>query len=150
MKQIDINFISCSYPVGSDWNNINLIIETYFNAFNRLINEKFKSTTGVNLWCRGSSGAILAGLFASKISWLNPRICHSKKEGESSHQTTPYHFSDNENVINVVIDDFVSSGATIRAILSEMKSLYVTPDVLMVCSLGSKFADEFDYIITYD
>lgn len=150
MKQIDIKFISCSYPVGSDWDNVSLIVETYLIAFNKLINEKLKSTTGVNLWCRGSSGAILAGLFAGKISQLDPRICHIKKEGEGSHQTTPYHFRDNENVINVVIDDFVSSGATIRAILSEMKLLHVTPHLLMVCTLGSKFADEFDYIITHD
>ncbi len=78
------------------------------------------------MWCRGSSGAILAGMFALKCGY-ECRICHIKKEKEGSHNgnTQPYV---NEG-INIVIDDFVSFGHTLIAIVQHMERLH-TYDVM--------------------
>lgn len=75
----------------------------------------------VILWCRGSSGAIIAGIMATQIK--NARISHVKKDGEGSHSatisTTP---NDRKNTINVMVDDFMNSGETLNAIYTQMKA----------------------------
>jgi adenine/guanine phosphoribosyltransferase-like PRPP-binding protein len=106
-----------SYPVSSYiQSNIPLILDMV---------EKLKPELDENkeviLWCRGSSGAIIAGIMATHIE--NARISHVKKDGEGSHSgsisTTP---NDRKNTINVIVDDFMNTGDTLNAIYEQMKA----------------------------
>lgn len=68
----------------------------------------------IQIFCRGSSGAILSALVSSNIEV--DRIVHIKKEGETSHgPDKPIVIS--SNYFNVIVDDFISSGSTILNIL---------------------------------
>lgn len=138
---IKIDMINVQYPVGEDMNNCITVIDNYISAFQKVI----CNNSLINLWCTGSSGAILATIFALKYD--KPcKICHVKKNGESSHSSpmSVYHIEG----YNVVIDDFVSSGATIQRIINYMQNNNVTPDALMVCSGGERFVTNFDYVIS--
>ena len=103
--------ISVDYPVGSNMHGVTKYVMQAADIFK----NTFSSRT-VNVFCRGSSGAILAGLFSSYlIDTFDIKIVHIKKEGEHSHsEKVPSHF-DNHG-INVIIDDFISSGSTVRNI----------------------------------
>lgn len=102
------------YPVGVNFTEAVTFTEKAAEQFNKI--KKFKGKY-VNLWCRGSSGAILSSLFGSKIANA-VRICHVKKTGESSHnpEANPAGIA-----INVIIDDFCESGNTLNAIFHQLQ-----------------------------
>lgn len=129
------------YPLGKDLNGAFILAETFVEYFPKDI------LGHINLWCRGSSGAIMATAFAMKDKMHTFNICHVKKEGEKSHETyTRYEVSG----INVIIDDFICSGETIDYIISYMRSLDILPTILMVSSGANDYRskDLFKYIIS--
>jgi len=137
----------CTYPVGDNIGAATRMVDEYIEAFHKLNYDGFKT---INLWCRGSSGAILAAIFATKCG-RNCKIVHVKKPNESSHGISYPIF----NGINVVIDDFVSSGYTITCIIDAishrgvMENCLYKLDVLMVCEnyqLGN-IRNRFEHII---
>src|SRR6478609_10319945 len=109
------------YPIGSNMDGAIKLINAYLEAFEQL---SYPPDSKLNLWCRGSSGAILAGMFALKCKY-ECKICHVKKEKESSHNGNyqPY----NSEGINIVIDDFVSYGHTITKIVEHIESITLYP-----------------------
>lgn len=125
----------CGYPVGSNITNAINLAKNAAIIFNKM--KEYNSKQPINIWCRGSSGAILAALFALYIKKKRDvYICHVKKEGESSHITQPCPAS---NAINIIIDDFISSGETIRAIKKKMESnSHYNVDCLIV---GGQYSD---------
>ena len=146
MKHIEIESVSFNYPVGCDMQRANKSVCHCVDAFKQLDIDREQP---IYLWCRGSSGAILATLFAIGIGndYPNVFISHVKKEGEISHSNAYYVRSGNN--VNIIIDDFVATGSTIKAILAEMKNKDAKPNILIV-STGALcyFKDEFDFIIS--
>lgn len=106
-----------NYPVSSF---IQYNLPIIYDMVEKLKNE-LDPTKDVILWGRGSSGAIIAGIMATRIE--KAKISHVKKNGEDSHSnsvsTTP---TDRKNTINVIVDDFMASGATLNSIYEQMKS----------------------------
>ena len=123
------------YPVGS--HIMNAI--SFINKALLIIEEKivFKNTN-ILIWCRGSSGAILAGLLASKLIGLYPtiytRIVHVKKTGENAHDADIKHVPFNSTYTNIIIDDFSYSGETIMSIAREMATKEVQYIDLLILS----------------
>lgn len=115
--KIDLRLTSMFYPVGVYINRnlkqINimyeLILETIEN--NGLNNECY-------LICRGSSGAIIAGIIASKLG--NCEILHIKKpeELDNSHSTNKFRLLLNKTFI--IIDDFITTGDTMNSIYQSL------------------------------
>lgn len=133
-----------SYPVGS---NISEAIEFIDNAFLSIyINELFKDKD-INLWCRGSSGAILAGLLSSKFIGMNEyksiKIIHVKKSGESAHGHDISEFNSDTPAYNIIVDDFCATGETINHISTSMKRCGVHQvNAVIISSMDLKYKVE--------
>lgn len=113
------------YPVGQFITENLPIIEEYCNKLQQLIDKSFQDKNIV-LCCKGSSGAIIAGIIASKVKIS--KIVHVKKDGETSHGGTSYYL--NSWDIAVIVDDFVCSGNTVNSIYEKLGCRKI--DVLMV------------------
>jgi len=138
--QIKIKTRPVGYPIGSNMSKVKNLVQEYVKGFKEL---NLPKDLEINLWCRGSSGAILAAIFALYME--NPvKICHIKKRGESSHCEDPESF---EPGYNIVIDDFVASGETIKSIIQHLKNNDFKRDCLIVMD-GEMFVKYFDNIIT--
>lgn len=81
--------------------------------------KKYYSDKRVNLWCRGTSGAIISSIISLQLNKC--RICHIKKEGENSHGSYVNAIKDGYNII---VDDFICSGETISTIILTSKRDY--------------------------
>ena len=133
LTSIDFGFNTMGYPVGLNMKDA----VDYINKVGEVINLPCSKSTEIAIWCRGSSGAILASLLLVKLTgglgYSSVYIYHVKKPGESSHNIK--HVCDSE--YHIVIDDFISSGETIRAIAMEMwQSKIEFIDCLIVHSVG--------------
>ena len=106
-----------NYPVGSYIQHNLPIIEKMANKLHHLYG---KNDAQINLWCSGSSGAIIASLVAQKFE--NATILHVKKEQEASHSNNEFFISSYITVINIIVDDFVQTGSTINRIRMAMKN----------------------------
>ena len=107
------------YPVGND---MTLAIK-YIAKIKEIIveNKILTDISNIAIWCRGSSGTILATLLCNTLLLdLNKKskIIHVKKNNESSHANS--YSETNTNTYNIIIDDFSQSGTTINAIYSKM------------------------------
>lgn len=86
----------------------------------------------INLWCRGSSGAIIAAIIAAQLLRQHYRImiCHVKKDGETNHYGDGIYFI--PNGVNIIVDDFICSGDTINLISEQIQKREVNFDCLVV------------------
>ena len=114
MKKVIVrsSLTKIQYPVGLYMKH-NLPI---INEMAKVIKQNYRTEEKIALWCRGSSGAIIAAILSTKIP--NAVINHVKKDGEESHSNRvtihcKYH---------IIVDDFISTGATIKAIHAKIKS----------------------------
>ncbi len=123
------------YPVGGRLKEAAKYIDNVFNLLWPIITNK-----PVNIWVRGSSGAILGTLLASKID-NEAVICHVKKEGEDSHQGNYFSNRFGEGSMDIIIDDFSCSGDTINSIHEIMIGKRTTPkrnvDVLILSGISN-------------
>lgn len=115
MKHISIGKdVQVSYPIGREINKavkyIDIVVET--------VGEQLRKHT-MNLWVRGSSGAVLAGIFVKALN-SDKRIIvkYVKKTNEDSHFSMPIEeIPDME--LNIILDDFVREGSTMDAIYKD-------------------------------
>lgn len=137
-KFIKCKTLEIKYPVGEYIQyNIEKIV-----SMASVIEKSFKDQY-LNLWCSGSSGAIIAAIIASIVE--QPcKICHVEKAGEDAHSS--YTLPDSRD-INIIVDDFIRSGCTIQRIVryvtgvkAEIDALFVTSDVPLT-SLEEIFKD---------
>jgi hypothetical protein len=106
-----------SYPVGSNMKGAIELATLAAMQFNKL--DEYKDLD-LNVYCRGSSGAILASLFINFLQWPNEtRLCYVRKDNEPSHDGNGYPIN-NKRVANVVIDDFICTGYTLAEIKKVM------------------------------
>lgn len=136
------------YPIGRDIKNLTEITKVFVECILKLNIPKDRY---INLLCRGSSGAIIAGIVASSLSEnYTVTISHIKKDGESSH-------SGGIDIIpgafNIIIDDFIETGSTMRAIYERfIVEGGNTINMLIVSSNISEnqdipFLEELDYLV---
>jgi phosphoribosylpyrophosphate synthetase len=97
------------YPTGANIVDNLPRIKELAKAFKRI--KEFKGRS-VNLICRGSSGAIIAAIFANELKYVNTKIIHVKKAGESSHGSKVSRLINDG--VNVIVDDFIGTGKTVR------------------------------------
>ena len=122
MKKItDTRLGFIHYPVGE---YIHLNLSTIL-SYADIIKKRCEGIP-VNLFCTGSSGAIISGIIATEIPVT---IYHVKKEGEHSHNFTAPKPKDG---FNVIVDDFIASGNTIKYILGKYVEIVKKFDLLIV------------------
>lgn len=106
-----------AYPVGS----IPKLAVKFIEKVVPIVKEIIKAED-VNIWVRGSSGAILGTLLmAGLCDTNNVTITHIKKVGEDSHCGGGISDYRCEGRINILIDDLISSGETVEAIWEKAK-----------------------------
>lgn len=138
MSKIKTKFIyhgieEINYPVGNYINANIPKITSMVKALRKIkvLNTKLISN-GVNIICRGSSGAIIATIFATQLADVTSKIIHIKKDGESAHSSGTDILREG---VNIIVDDFVSTGETMTAIYKAFKDL--TPkEIDVVCITG--------------
>lgn len=127
-----------SYPVGE---NISRNLET-IDLIAELISREYRREP-LNIWCRGSSGAIVAAIIAKDYIQRGgfAKVCHVKKQGEHAHSSYPHY---NKEYINIMVDDFISSGDTVKAIWnSQQRYTRGLPMHSLVVTSGSQQVHEF-------
>lgn len=131
--------IDClNYPVGLYINSNKPRIVKLAEAFSQI--EEFKGKP-LNLICRGSSGAIVATVFA--LTLPNPcNIVHVKKDGENSHDSS---LSINKGLgyKNVIVDDWIDSGTTLNTIYGCLMKYDVNIVIDCLCVTGEYRELEF-------
>lgn len=151
---------NCRYPVGASFNrNRDYIVEVA-----RTIHTIAGRERSVALICRGTSGTILAGAvgYILKKKQHDVSIIVSRKREESSHD---YNMSgveflqSTDRPFSVIVDDFMDTGNTIKAILKDIDSNITIPTLDMLCvdnylndeevRTHSKyeFLQRFDYVL---
>lgn len=124
----------CVYPVGASFNrNRDYIVEVA-----RTIHTIAGKERCISLICRGTSGTILAGAvgYILKKKQHDVSIIVSRKCEENSHD---YTMSDvgflqsTDRPFSVIVDDFIDTGNTIKAILKDVDSDVTLPVLDMLC-----------------
>lgn len=131
---------SIDYPVGI---RIHRNIEVIKHMADH-ISSFITNADTVSLWCRGSSGAIIAVLVSAEIQDMCSEVFinHVKKDGEVSHSGCDYHSTAE---VNIVIDDFIESGDTIHSIIDEIENEGIRFISIVVSkSVSSKLLAEFE------
>ena len=122
------------YPVGSNMKENLVTIRSYVAS----IVEEYP-TQPLQLWVRGSSGAIIGGVIAAMLPDRDINIFHVKKSGESSHSSSPVL----PGHINIIVDDFMCSGSTLNSIYTEMRLRNTVPDTLVIS--GTVTLDKLEF-----
>lgn len=139
MKIITIDKIEgdLDYPIGCNIDEIH----TYIQEVSASIVKKslFKGVKSVAVWCKGSSGSILAGMLMFKLSPLFPnikfRINHIKKDTESAHHSNRrFKEEQYKGKYNIVIDDFSASGATLQSMIPVFETASIKYIDLLILS----------------
>ena len=99
------------YPTGANVSSMVVYIENIVTTFKKHEINLDKKSNVICIWCRGSSGAMLAAMFAYTFKRATVRIKYVKKKGELSHDGCIY--PSPPNSIDIIIDDFMDTGETI-------------------------------------
>jgi adenine/guanine phosphoribosyltransferase-like PRPP-binding protein len=129
---LDLNEGELTYPIGSYIQKNLPIIKALANAIRNLnIQQR------IIFCCMGSSGAIIAAIVASEIP--NSTIYHIKKDGESAHSSNYIELFPDDYII--LIDDFISSGATMHRTVDKLTSLNSEVHINCIALGGSVRSD---------
>lgn len=135
-----------SYPVGGDLTGLLKSVEYMSQGIKTAF--KYEDDKELCLLATGSSGAIIAGLIASKLggAFSRVKICHLKKQGEKSHSSG---IRPSSQSLKVIVDDFISSGETVNRIANG----FDLPHVNAICVTEEIYKDRikfsFDYAICH-
>jgi len=139
------------YPVGSHIVYNLPIINDMANGILAIKNIYFAKKDGLILICRGSSGSIIAGIVANKLSTEidDITIIHVKKEDEVAHDDGNLRYGIVKNQLTVIIDDFISTGNTVWKIMDKTNQYIYKYDILCVSGSGatSSLKDYFEHQI---
>jgi adenine/guanine phosphoribosyltransferase-like PRPP-binding protein len=113
------------YPIGHNMTNA----MEYINLIAPILQDLCKEHP-INIWCMGSSGAILSALLTTKLS-NQCSICHVKKDGENSHDSS-LHVQ--QHAINIILDDFSRTGDTVNKIAEKAGRYIKYVDVLVLAN----------------
>ena len=121
MRIIGIKTKIVYYPVWQNMDKITANTKTLAKAFHlECKDQSITNDTNINIYCTGTSGLTMAICFRFALIELghsNMRICYTRKEGETKHDS-PLSYTERSG-INIIIDDFISTGATVDYIVSK-------------------------------
>jgi len=132
-RYIGIDCGEIDYPIGGNLPENIPIVQKLAEELKKHLPKE------INLWCTGSSGAIMAAFIAQYLGdEYSIFISHIKKSGEKAHNgSTQFEIA----YYNVVVDDFIASGDTILGILKYLEEKQLSPDLL--CVSGNIFPKSF-------
>lgn len=117
------HFISVEYPFGVHWKHsyIQQSAEAIFNTYK----EDIEEGTSITFVVRGTSGAMIAGAMLNELHNINPTtktyiLIVRKEEDTSAHCSSLRGIDKVGTTRFIVVDDFISSGDTIRAIIHDL------------------------------
>lgn len=117
------SFTIIEYPFGVHWNHsyIQQGAKAIFNTYKEDIEEGISITFVV----RGTSGAMIAGAMLNELHNINPTtktyiLIVRKEEDISAHCPSLKGINEVGTTRFIVVDDFIASGETIRAIIQDL------------------------------
>lgn len=126
MREVD-------YPVGiyihENKDSIDKLIKLFVSI------DEFRDKQ-VNILCQGSSGSIIAAFFAMGIP-NKSAICYFNKDGEHRHGGMYGYNLMLPGFVNIIVDDFIGSGATIGRIYNIAKQSNHDLVIHAVCVTGA-------------
>ena len=118
MHHLELICSNVRYPVGQDMSLARQMARKALDVF--ISNIDTSEYDGICVYCTGSSGIILGSLFIDYyLNSNNPKpimLYCVKKENERSHNTSWCSYS---KPFNIIIDDCIESGATIKRIIKD-------------------------------
>lgn len=130
MKFFPIENATCvPYPIGDEMKTVDNIVRQMATQFRKI----YTPNDSIKLLFRGSSGAIMATLLNTKLREYRICLVPVRKPGENSHIGKGYIYNEDDRHKIVIIDDFMSSGATVNAIAEEYHELSI--DTLILSSV---------------
>lgn len=121
------HFISVEYPFGVHWKHsyIQQSAEAIFNTYK----EDIEEGTSITFVVRGTSGAMIAGAMLNELYNINPTtktyiLIVRKEEDTSAHGCSLRGIDEVGTTRFIVVDDFISSGDTIRAIIHDLDEYF--------------------------
>ena len=130
------HFITVEYPFGIYWKHsyIQQSAEAIFNTYKKDIEED----TSITFVARGTSGAMIAGAMLNELHNINPTtkayiLIVRKEEDTSAHCSSLRGIDSVGTTRFVVVDDFISSGETIKAIIHELDKFFIVSKYDMLC-----------------
>lgn len=149
MPHFSIDYQQMIYPIGQ---NIKVNYKNFLDLaveFCKIAKQDLEKIEYVGLLCRGSSGAIGATIFYQKIAELYShlqgiQICHVKKTGETAHSssTAGLFYTNRENILYVLVDDFSCSGKTVYSIYDALKRNIDYIDYIVMASMATEIGKE--------
>ena len=117
------HFIAVEYPFGVHWEHsyIQQGAEAIFNTYK----EDIEEGTSITFVARGTSGAMIAGAMLNELHNINPStktyiLIVRKEEDISAHCPSLRGIDEVGTTRFIVVDDFISSGETIGAIIQDL------------------------------
>lgn len=117
------HFIDVVYPFGVHWKHsyIQQSAEAIFNTYK----EDIEEGTSITFIARGTSGAMIAGAMLNELHNINPTIktyilIVRKEEDTNAHCSSLGGIDDVGTTRFIVVDDFIASGKTIKAIIQKL------------------------------
>ena len=117
------HFIAVEYPFGVHWRHsyIQQCAEAIFNTYK----EDIEEGTSITFVARGTSGAMIAGAMLNELHNINPTtktyiLIVRKEEDTSAHCSSLRGIDEVGTTRFIVVDDFISSGETIKAIIQKL------------------------------
>lgn len=117
------HFIVVNYPFGVYWKHsyIQQSAKAIFNTYK----EDIEEGTSITFVARGTSGAMIAGAMLNELHNIDPSaktyiLIVRKEEDKSAHCSSLKGISNIDTTKFIVVDDFISSGETIKAIIQKL------------------------------
>ena len=117
------HFINVEYPFGVHWkySYIQQSAKAIFNTYK----EDIEEGTSITFVARGTSGAMIAGAMLNELHNINPStktyILIVRKDSDISAHCSSLRGIDEVGTTRfIVVDDFISSGETIEAIIQAL------------------------------
>lgn len=153
MANLPSNFISLGkletlyYPIGVDLDNTRIYTDKVAKVIYDTFKDQLSKESTIVFVIRGTSGAIISGIVASNIRYLdshiNTRILIVRKPKEATHGYSLQGISNinKDKDIIIVIDDFIVTGNTIESIIEQLDNSEISlPKYHMLC-IGNSITD---------
>lgn len=120
------HFIPVIYPFGIHWQHS--YIQQSAKAIFDTYKEDIEKGTSITFVARGTSGAMVAGAMLNELHNINPTtevsILIVRKEEDDAHCPSLRGISEVGTTRFIVVDDFISTGETIEAIIQELDEYF--------------------------
>lgn len=132
-----------NYPVGDNITENIPRIREMIEVFKTI---EYFHNKNLNIICRGSSGAIIAGIFATSLT-NRLKIVHVKKQHEDSHCNSYIH--NDKNWANIIVDDFICSGETVNELGKFIVKESHSGEIDCLCVTGWSMHKKLQFVPRY-